>query len=179
MASWEEPFKSTSFCIIVSYIIYRGWIAYAVPCFFLCVAMFMLYSIHFNQEKSINEVRVTSPPPQNAVEQILALREAVSQVQELVQAGNIVLLKLRALLLSAYPEATQRAALVIIFLAVVLACMPLKLLVLCVFLETFTRQMPLRRPSTERFLRRMKEWWFSIPAAPVLLEKHKDDKKKK
>jgi hypothetical protein len=46
-------------------------------------------------------------------------------------------------------------------------------------LETFTRYSPPRKPSTERWTRRLREWWFSIPAAPVVLEREKEDKKKK
>ncbi|CAN1324921.1 hypothetical protein LINPERPRIM_LOCUS33291 [Linum perenne] len=38
---------------------------------------------------------------------------------------------------------------------------------------------PPRKDRTERCERRMREWWFSIPAAPVVLDKVKDDKKKK
>jgi len=48
------------------------------------------------------------------------------------------------------------------------------------FLEIFTRYSPLRRPSTERLARRLREWWFSIPAAPVVLNREcKGDKKKR
>jgi len=179
LASWEDPLKSATFCTIFSYTIYRNWLGYALPFFILFIAVFMLCSRHFNQAKPINEVRVTAPPGQNTVEQLLTLQHAVSQVEELVQAGNIVLLKFRALLLAAFPQATERAAFVLILLAIIVACLPLKIGVLLVFLETFTRQMPLRRPSTERMTRRLREWWFSIPAAPVVLEKPKEEKKKK
>lgn len=179
LASWEDPLKSTTFCTIVSYTIYRNWHGYALPSFLLFIAVFMLCSRYLNQAKPINEVRVTAPPAQNTVEQLLTLQQAVSQVEELVQAGNIVLLKLRALLLAAFPQASERAALVLILLAIIVACLPLKIGVLVAFLEIFTRQMPLRRPSTERMTRRLREWWFSIPAAPVVLEKPKEEKKKK
>ncbi|GLJ11169.1 hypothetical protein SUGI_0145240 [Cryptomeria japonica] len=179
LATWEDPLKSVIFCTIVCYIIYRGWICYALPCFFLAIAIFMLCSHHFSKGKPITEIRVAAPPTQNTVEQLLALQQAVSQVEELVQDGNIILLKIRALLLAAFPQATDRAAVVLIFLAIILAFLPSKIIILLVFLEIFTRQMPLRQPSTERVTRRFREWWFSIPAAPVLLDKPKQEKKKK
>jgi len=47
------------------------------------------------------------------------------------------------------------------------------------FLETFTRYSPLRKTSTERLTRRLKEWWCSVPAAPVTIERDKEEKKKK
>jgi hypothetical protein len=62
--------------------------------------------------------------------------------------------------------------------ATMMALVPWNNLILVVFLELFTRYSPPRRASTERLMRRLKEWWFSIPAAPVLLEQSKDDNKK-
>lgn len=60
-----------------------------------------------------------------------------------------------------------------------LVLVPSKYMLLMVFLETFTRYSPLRKASTERWMRRLREWWFSIPAAPVVLEREKEDKKRK
>lgn len=57
--------------------------------------------------------------------------------------------------------------------------MPLKYLVLLVFLEAFTREMPYRKESSNRWVRRVKEWWIRIPAAPVQLIKVDEKKKKK
>lgn len=75
-------------------------------------------------------------------------------------------------------QATDTTALSLVFMAVVFAFVPLKYLILLVFHEAYTREMPLRKNSSERWLRRMREWWFSIPAAPVQLIKP-DDKKRK
>lgn len=47
-----------------------------------------------------------------------------------------------------------------------------------VFLEAYTREMPYRKESSDKWLRRIREWWFRIPAAPVQIVKP-DDKKKK
>lgn len=63
--------------------------------------------------------------------------------------------------------------------ALALALLPCKYLVLLVFLEIFTRYSPPRKASTERWTRRLREWWFSIPAAPVTLERDKEEKKRK
>lgn len=46
-------------------------------------------------------------------------------------------------------------------------------------MEPYTREMPLRRESSYRSLRRLREWWFGIPAAPVQLIKYENSKKKK
>ena len=80
-------------------------------------------------------------------------------------------------MLSVY-QATDGVALLLVFMAVVLAFVPMRYLILFVFLEAFTRELPYRRESNDRWLRRLREWWFRIPAAPVQLIRA-DDKKKK
>lgn len=66
----------------------------------------MLWRRHFRRGKSLEAFRVTPPPNRNAVEQLLTLQEAITQFESLIQAGNIVLLKLRALLLAILPQVT-------------------------------------------------------------------------
>jgi len=64
-------------------------------------------------------------------------------------------------------------------IALILAFLPTKYIVLLLFLEIFTRYSPPRKTSTERWMRRLKEWWFSVPAAPVTIERDREEKKKK
>ena len=56
------------------------------------------------EQFGVGEVLVSMPPGQSTVEQLLALQQALSQLEGIIQAGNIILLKTRALLLSNYPE---------------------------------------------------------------------------
>jgi hypothetical protein len=74
------------------------------------VVMVLLFSAAFifltrlaSQGKPMTEVKVASPPPMNTMEQLLAVQNAISKIEELVQDANIVLLKIRALLL-AFPS---------------------------------------------------------------------------
>lgn len=64
----------------------------------------MLLTRYFSQGKPIDVLKVTSPPAMNTMEQLLAVQNAVSQAEELIQDGNIHLLKCRALLLSIFPQ---------------------------------------------------------------------------
>ncbi|XP_059656183.1 uncharacterized protein LOC132303113 [Cornus florida] len=178
LASWEEPSKSTVFLVLVSYMTYRGWIRYILPFIFLVLAVLMLWRRHANKGGPLEAFKIIAPPNKNAVEQLLTLQEAITQVEGLIQAGNITLLKLRALLFAALPQATDKLALLLVLMAVLLALVPLKYLILLIFLEAFTREMPLRKESSDRWLRRVREWWIRIPAAPVQLIKP-DDKKRK
>lgn len=64
----------------------------------------MLWRMHFNRGRPLEAFRVTSPPNRNAVEQLLTLQEVITQFESLIQAGNIILLKIRALLLALLPQ---------------------------------------------------------------------------
>ncbi|KAL9258924.1 hypothetical protein AKJ16_DCAP02410 [Drosera capensis] len=179
LASWEEPLKSTVFLVLMCYIVLSGWVAYVLPSILACLAVVMLWRRHFNKGKTVQPFKIISPPYKNAVEQLIALQEAISQVEALIQAGNVILLKLRALLLAVLPQATDRVAMFLIILAAVFALLPLPWIILMVVIEAYTREMPLRRDSSYRWIRRVREWWFRVPAAPVQLIKPEDSKKRK
>ncbi|KAH1107643.1 hypothetical protein J1N35_011411 [Gossypium stocksii] len=179
---WDDPLKSLLFSLISTFIIFRGWLGYTLALTLVLIAIFMVVTRFCNQGRPLVELKVMAPPPMNTMEQLLAVQNAISQAEQLVQDGNIVLLKFRALLLSIFPQASDRFAALLVFMALILALVPSKYMLLVVFLETFTRYSPLRKASTERWMRRLREWWFSIPAAPVVLEtqrqKEKDAKKR-
>jgi hypothetical protein len=69
-------------------------------------------------------------------------------------------------------------AVVLISAAAFLVFVPSRHL-LIVLLEMYTREMPLRKQSTEKFRRRIKEWWARIPAAPVQMIRRNENKKKR
>jgi Plant protein of unknown function (DUF639) len=76
-------------------------------------------------------------------------------------------------------QATDKTIVALVGIAICFALMPTRVIILMTFLEIFTRYSPLRRPSTEKWTRRLRESWFSIPAAPVIVERERDDKKKR
>ncbi|KAK1257083.1 hypothetical protein QJS04_geneDACA019235 [Acorus gramineus] len=179
LASWEDPLKSTMFLALVSYGVYRDWVKYTLPCIFVFLAAIMLWHKHKSKNKAVEAFRVSPPPSKNPVEQLITLQEAISEFEAHVREGNIILLKLRALLFAAFPQATDTVVLSLIATAAVCAFVPLKHVVILVLLEAYTRQMPLRRHSSEKLIRRLKEWWVRIPAAPVLLISPEESKKMK
>lgn len=82
----------------------RGWIGHVFALLTLSIAIFMLLTRCCSQGMLDNELRVVAPTEMNTVEQLLAVQNAISQVEELVQDGNIVLFKLRAFLLAVSPQ---------------------------------------------------------------------------
>lgn len=178
LQSWKDPFKSSVFLGFISDAILRGWIGYMVASVFLIPAGFMIWRRYTGKGKPLEAFRIKSPPNKNAVEQLLVLQESISHVEALIQDGNIILLKLRALLFAALPQATDMVAVSLAVVALMIAFMPLRFLILLAFLEWFTRELPFRRESADKLLRRLREWWVRIPAAPVQLVKLEDKKRK-
>nr|XP_017225280.1 PREDICTED: uncharacterized protein LOC108201507 [Daucus carota subsp. sativus] len=174
LASWEDPSFSTAFLVLATYVVIRGFTKYLLPSVLISVAIMMGCNRYANHGKPMEAFNVTAPPSSSAMEQLLALQEAISALEGLIQTGNIFLLKVRALILAALPEATDRTAIALVIGAVVLAIMPVKYLVLLAFYEAYTREIR----SNGLGLRRLREWWNSIPAAPVHIIKP-DDKKNK
>ncbi|ESQ31891.1 hypothetical protein EUTSA_v10003718mg [Eutrema salsugineum] len=179
LASWEDPYKSIVFMILVSYLIISGWIGFILPSILLIVAIVMLWRKQFNKGKEPKAVRVKAPPSKNAVEQLLVLQDAISQFESLIQAVNVGLLKIRAITLAILPQATDTSAISLVIVAVILAVVPVKYLITIAFVEWFTREVGWRKASSDRLERRIREWWFRVPAAPVQLIRADESKKKK
>ncbi|KAL5719355.1 hypothetical protein ACHQM5_012145 [Ranunculus cassubicifolius] len=158
----------------------RDWMRYAIPCILLFLALMMVWRRQQRgKQHHLEAFKVAPPPSRNPVEQLLALQEAISHLETFLQAGNIILLKLRALLFSALPQATDKVVVGLLVLSAVFAVVPLKVIVALAALEAYTREMPLRKDCSDKWARRLREWWIRIPAAPVVLMKHGDNKKTK
>lgn len=83
---------------------HRDWLPYAFALLLAFMAVFMMLTRLFNQNTPVDEVKVIAPPAMNAMEQLLAVQNAISQAEQFIQDGNIFLLKLRALLLAIFPQ---------------------------------------------------------------------------
>lgn len=177
LAEWGEPLKSYVFLLCFLYMVYSGWIWFLFPGLLLGSTLFMLWNKHYGNGQSIGAFEIVTPPRRRTVEQLLALQEAISQLEAQVQAGNIFLLKLRSLMLAAFPQSTNKVAAALVVAAMAFTFMPLRSIFLVILLEAYTRQMPLRKKSSEKLVRRLREWWLRIPAAPVQLLKPEDTRR--
>ena len=79
----------------------------------LLLSAFMIITRCFSQGRPVAEVKVIAPPPMNTMEQLLAVQNAVTQVEQLIQDGNIILLKFRGLLLSIFPQGFSHSLLLV------------------------------------------------------------------
>lgn len=82
----------------------RGWVRYVLSCISLSLALLMTWHKFRRKRKPVQVFHITPPPSKNAVEQLLVLQDAIARLETMVQAGNIGLLKLRALLFAAIPK---------------------------------------------------------------------------
>uniref|UniRef100_A0A0D9WB63 Uncharacterized protein n=1 Tax=Leersia perrieri TaxID=77586 RepID=A0A0D9WB63_9ORYZ len=177
LAEWEDPLKSYVFLFCFLYIVYRGWIWYMFPGLLFCSTVFMLWQRHTGNGQLIGAFEVTTPPRRRTVEQLLALQQAISQLEAHVQAGNIFLLKLRSLLLAAFPQSTNKVAAAMLVASAIFAYLPLRSILVLILVEAYTRHMPVRKKSSEKLVRRLREWWLRIPAAPVQLLRPQDTRR--
>ncbi|XP_062219750.1 uncharacterized protein LOC133919389 [Phragmites australis] len=178
LSQWEDPLKSLLFLAFMLYVIQRGIVGYIVPFVFLAFAVVMLWHKYIGDGKLLEVLEVKQPPSKNAVEQILTLQESISKLEDSLQTANIALLKFRAVLFASVPKATEMVAAALIAAAAILVFIPSRYLLVMLVVEVYTREMPLRKQSTEKFRRRIREWWARIPAAPVQMIRPNENKKK-
>ncbi|KAL0287862.1 UNVERIFIED_CONTAM: hypothetical protein Scaly_2752600 [Sesamum calycinum] len=174
LASWNDPYKSVMFVLFFSYMIIRDWIKYILPSIFVFLALVMLWRRYAWKRRQLEAFKIVPPPAKNPVEQLLTLQEAVTQVF-LIYSPHYVLLDSETIFSR---MATGKVALSLVLMALVITFLPLKYLLLLGFVEFFTRNMAVRKESSEKGMRRVREWWTRIPAAPVEVMKIEDKKKK-
>ncbi|PKA45965.1 hypothetical protein AXF42_Ash019726 [Apostasia shenzhenica] len=178
LTEWQDNFKSSVFLLLILYILYRGWIWYMWSASFFSLSVLMLWNKYYRKGRQMEAFKIPAPPNRSTVELLLTLQETVSQLEAYIQMGCIVLLKLRAILFAAFPQTTNKVAYTLVAISVIFSFVPLRQLVMLVVLEFYTREMPLRRESSEKLIRRLREWWTRIPAAPVQLIKKPLERKK-
>lgn len=81
-------------------------LSYIPTVLLLSAAVYIFYLRYLKKKEKIRSGEVLIPVPQgtSTVEALTALQQAVSQAEATIQGINIALLKIRALLLSNYPE---------------------------------------------------------------------------
>lgn len=85
---------------------YRDWLSYIPAVLLVSISLYIFYMRYMKKKEQIGVGEVLIPVPEgtSTVEALLAVQQAVSQAESTIQGANIALLKIRALLLSNYPE---------------------------------------------------------------------------
>ncbi|ESQ28076.1 hypothetical protein EUTSA_v10018126mg [Eutrema salsugineum] len=170
---WEEPYMTVSFLAFASTIIFRNLLQYVLPVSLMFLATGMLTLKGLRRQGRLGRlfgmVTIRDQPSSNTIQKIIALKDAMQVMESYLQNVNVVLLKLRTIVLSGHPQVTTEVALVLLSTAIVLVIVPFKYVLACVLFDQFTRELEFRKETVIKFKAFLRERWEMVPAAPVLV----------
>ncbi|XP_061337151.1 uncharacterized protein LOC133284177 isoform X2 [Gastrolobium bilobum] len=168
---WEEPHLTVVFLGLAYTIIFRNLLSYIFPMMLMILAVGMLTIRGLKEQgrlgRSFGKVTIRDQPPSNTIQKIIAVKDAVRDVENFLQQMNVSLLKLRAILLSGHPQITTEVALLLLSSATILLIIPFKYILSFLLFDMFTRELEFRREMVNKFRKLIRERWHSVPAAPV------------
>ncbi|KAM7474630.1 hypothetical protein LguiB_021873 [Lonicera macranthoides] len=170
---WEEPHLTASFLAFAYTIIFRNMLSYIFPTTLMILAAGMLLLKGLKEQgrlgRFFGKVTIHDQPPSNTIQKILAVKEAMRDVEKYLQKLNVSLLKMRTIVLAGQPQITTEVALVLLLTSTVLLIVPFKYVISFVILDFFTRELDFRRETVIKFMSMLKERWDTVPAAPVVV----------
>ncbi|KAJ4839093.1 hypothetical protein Tsubulata_037199 [Turnera subulata] len=170
---WEEPPVTLSFLVFSYSIIFRNLLSYVFPTMLMVLAAGMLTLKGLKEQgrlgRSFGNVTIRDQPPSNTIQKIIAVKDAMRDVENYLQNLNVMLLKLRTILLSGHPQITTEVALVLFSSATILLIVPFKYIAAFLLFDLFTRELEFRREMVKKFITFLKERWNTVPAAPVVV----------
>ncbi|XP_038684369.1 uncharacterized protein LOC119984469 isoform X2 [Tripterygium wilfordii] len=170
---WEEPHLTISFLAISYTIIFRNLLPYVFPTMMMILAAVMLTLKGLKEQgrlgRSFGKVTIRDQPPSNTIQKIMALRDAMDDMENYLQNLNVTLLKIRTIVLSGQPQITTEVAMVLLSWAAILLIIPFKYVLAFLLIDLFTRELSFRREMVKRFRTFLKERWDIIPATPVIV----------
>ncbi|KAL2938664.1 CMRF35-like molecule 8 [Bienertia sinuspersici] len=105
---WENPFLTISFLGLAYTVIFRNLLAYVFPTTLIGAAAIMLSLKALREQgrlgRSFGKVTIRDQPPSNTVQKIIALKQAMRDMENYLQNINVTLLKLRTIVLSGQPQ---------------------------------------------------------------------------
>lgn len=176
---WEEPWLTSSFLMFAYTIIFRNLLSYVFPVSLIIMATAMLLLNGLKEQgrlgRSFGKVTIRDQPPSNTIQKIIALKEAMADLENYLQNLNVSLLKIRTIILSGQPEITTQVALVLLGAAAILLVVPFKYVLAFLLLDLFTRELDFRREMVLKFKSFVRERWASVHAAPVAVLPYESD----
>ncbi|XP_022762892.1 uncharacterized protein LOC111308656 isoform X6 [Durio zibethinus] len=176
---WEEPHLTLSFLAFVYTIIFRNLLQYVFPMALIVLATGMLTLKGLKEQgrlgRSFGKVTIRDQPPSNTIQKIIAVKDAMRDVEHYLQNLNVTLLKLRTILLAGQPQITTEVALMLLSSATILLIVPFKYVLAFFLCDIFTRELEFRKEMVQRFLSFLKERWLTVPAAPVIVLPFEDE----
>ncbi|XP_019440385.1 PREDICTED: uncharacterized protein LOC109345689 isoform X3 [Lupinus angustifolius] len=168
---WEEPHLTVAFLGLAYTIIFRNLLSYMFPAMMIILAAGMLTIRGLREQgrlgRSFGKITIRDQPPSNTIQKLIGLKDAMRDVENMLQQMNVSLLKMRAILLSGHPQITTEVAVVLLCWATILLIFPFKYILSFLVMDMFTRELKFRREMVKRFKALLRERWHTVPASPV------------
>ncbi|VFQ89672.1 unnamed protein product [Cuscuta campestris] len=176
---WEDPLLTAS-CLALTYtLIFKDMVTYVFPAALMALAGGMLLMKGLKEQgrlgRYFGKVTIRDQPPSNTLQKIIALKEALRDLEMLLQSLNVSLLKIRSVVLAGQPQITKEVALVLLFSAALLLIVPFRYILSFVIFDLFTRELEFRRQMVLRFMSFLKDRWDTVPAATVVVLPYETD----
>ncbi|XP_010243740.1 PREDICTED: uncharacterized protein LOC104587722 isoform X2 [Nelumbo nucifera] len=166
--SWEKPSFTVFVLSMTVIIIYKEWIGKMLAVFLVWAVGKILKARHDRTGEKFTEVIVSNSSDQTTVESIVSAQHQLLSVYSMLQTANITILKIQSILLSKAPKHTDQVMVVMIGLAMLLAVIPFKFVIIATTLYYFVMSSEIGKyMENEHSNRRMREWWNSVPIVPV------------
>ncbi|XP_021815363.1 uncharacterized protein LOC110757921 [Prunus avium] len=168
--TWERP--STTLVVIAAALIvtYEEWVGKAIAAFLLWLVAKMFRARLQRLDTKCNEIVVCTASDQSTMESIVSAQHGMQTVHEMVQTANVSLMKLWSIFISKARKHADMAMMAMSAVAIFLAVVPMKLVImagiLCCFTMTLASRLGMSKGENQSS-RRLKEWWDSIPVIPV------------
>ncbi|XP_024022376.1 uncharacterized protein LOC21392703 isoform X2 [Morus notabilis] len=170
---WEEPHLTVSFLAFTYAIIFRNLLSYVFPTLLIILAASMLSLKGLKEQgrlgRSFGKVTIHDQPPSNTIQKIIAVKDAMHDVESFLQNLNVTLLKIRTIILSGQPQVTTEVALALLSGATILLTVSFKYVLAFFVFDLFTRELAFRKEMVRRFMTLVKQRWDMVPAAPVVV----------
>ncbi|KAK9077099.1 hypothetical protein SSX86_005435 [Deinandra increscens subsp. villosa] len=168
---WEKPHLTVSFLAFVYALIYRNLLSYVFPVTLMVLATSMLVLKGLKEQgrlgRTFGKVTIRDQPPSNTIEKIIAVKEAIRDVEKYMQNINVNLLKIRTIILAGQPQITTEVAMVLLFGSTVLLTVPFRYVLSLLILDLFTQELNFRKEMVVKMINFLKARWDTVPAAPV------------
>jgi hypothetical protein len=170
---WEEPHLTVSFLAFTYAVIFRNLLSYVFPTLLIISAASMLSLKGLKEQgrlgRSFGKVTIRDQPPSNTIQKIIAVKDAMRDVENYLQSINVTLLKIRTIILSGQPQVTSEVAFALLAGAIILLTVPFKYVLAFLIADLFTRELGFRKEMLKKFRSFLKQRWDMLPVAPVVV----------
>ncbi|XP_072978800.1 uncharacterized protein [Typha angustifolia] len=166
--SWERPAITICTLSIALLIIYKEGVGHALAAFLMTGVGIMLWARWRKMGNKWSEVVIDTSSDKTTMENIVTAQHSLKYLNSLVKTVNVTILKLWAIMVSRAPKHTDMAMLGMSGVAILVAAIPFKYILMGLTLFCFLSNSKIAKSTSgSQGNRRLREWWESIPIVPV------------